>query len=196
MFESCVSLVGSSLLMVSHVSAKVRRLVVSASNKHVVSRSCQPRVASVHPRLPSILKSVARRCFEDTSIDAKSRYEAVVSREKREERAGCSIHCGHGLRSAGGLDSLADKTHACGLFRTLRHRTPTRKRYCLPNLLTLVGDMRVVLSTIHLVFRADQHYTCLLNATIRYHENSSTFLIMATLETEVCSDTQAACSNW
>jgi hypothetical protein len=101
--------------MVSDVSAKVRRLVVSASNKHVVSRSCQPRVASVHPRLPSILKSVARRCFEDISIDAKNRYEAVVSREKREERAGCSIHCGDGLRSAGGLDSLADKTHACGL---------------------------------------------------------------------------------
>lgn len=71
----------------------------------------------------SSLKSVARRCFEDTSIDAKSRYEAIVSREKREERAGCSIHCGHGLRSAGGLDSLADKTHACGPW-SLSHASP------------------------------------------------------------------------
>jgi hypothetical protein len=116
--------------MVSDVSAKVRRLVVSASNKHVVSRSCQPRVASVHPRLPSILKSVARRCFEDTSIVARSWYEADVSDEKREERAGCD-----GSRSPG-LDSLADKTHACRLFCTLaaEHRQKS--------LLTIVGDKR------------------------------------------------------
>jgi hypothetical protein len=127
MFESCVSLVGSSLLMVSDVSAKVRRLVVSASNKHVVSRSCQPRVASVHPRLPSILESVARRCFEDTNIVAKSRYEAVVSREKREERAGCSIHCGHGLRSAGGLDSLADKTRVWSLSHASPQNTDEKE---------------------------------------------------------------------
>jgi hypothetical protein len=104
--------------------------------------SCQPRfrVASVHTRvfLPSFPflppksmgMSVARRCFEDTSIVARSWYEADVSDEKREERAGCD-----GSRSPG-LDSLADKTHACRLFCTLaaEHRQKS--------LLTIVGDKR------------------------------------------------------
>ena len=115
-------------MMVGDVSAKVRRpatetwcLIVSAS------RGIR---APAFPGLPpkSMGKTVARRCFEDTSMVARSWYEADVSERKREERAGCLVQFGDGLRFPG-LDSLADEAYARGLFCTLRRRT---ERYCLP----------------------------------------------------------------
>jgi hypothetical protein len=133
-------------------------------------------------------KTVARRCFEDTSIEvvAKPWYEADVSGRNPEEKAGCHVQCGDSLRSLG-LDSLADKTRARGLFCTLAAEH-WRERRCLPNLLTIVGEerecfhclvrMRVVLSApkdgFTLVFRATQHDTHLMNATIRHHQTLST----------------------
>ena len=165
--------------------SKSAEAVLSPPATWCLIASASFRVASVHPRLlsfhlppTSMGKSVARRCSEDTSIAAKTRYEADVSGKsvkKGLDALFSAVTLLSPLSDSRSLGSLADKTRACGLFagspqniggNVFIDHGGRKRGYC---------HCFVQMCVVHeytLAFRG--HHTSPLSAIIRHHWNLST----------------------